>query len=486
MRPKSVTVASTLITFSLLLVGYGAFLVFSGRQAEFMLSVIESPLVFVPHMFWPMLWEGGVTGLAVSLLILIGHVILATLFTMVIGIFMGRRLFPMPDITPKEPKPTPERLGIRGKGMKVTVKSPDTVDPVTGGARKGYSLGFLYDDTQMRVDRSNVKSNRPPKNAVEELEFALLAILHRHQDWTCDPAGNHSTVGLYEHSLGVASRMRENTSHHLCTVIGLAHDIGKLLAYQRKGEQQWKSISKIHDKLSGELVRHLAEFWALDPADQRTVSRVLSYSHSDDLPANSSAEVRELITALKIADGLSTADDRATSQKALETESVQQTILDALVPILGRLNINNYEGKRLADGWTIEGVDYVAVLESRLRELIAQRLPHRTAQLLQANVPIESNRNHPMITALADAFRTLELLKTKVPNGEADPISDFSGLFDMKVGKIPFRDVFLLKKDQLVENHGADIRRWGSAGFRLRVIPSYRSGESANSSQPTQ
>ena len=191
-----------------------------------------------------------------------------------------------------------------------------------------------------------------------------------------------------------------------------------------------------------------------------------------------STEARELIQTLKVADGLTTSDDRQTSETALTNANVMETVRRVIDGLLPEININNYMGREHAEGWTIEGVEYVAILESKLRENIAGQLPHSIAQVLQAYVNVDSTSHHPMTRAIVSTFEDMELLTNAVGSGESR-IEAHEGLFDIKVGRQKFVDVLLLDKEKLAADRRINLKRWGSAGYNLRVRKSRRAKEAS-------
>ena len=471
MKSTSVAILSTLITYAIVLGGYAFWLISSYNSSEYMLDATNS-MLYIPNSLWPLIIEGGPKGLVVTMLLVTAHTLVYTSFTIIAGTLAGLFLFPARQRKPKKPKPTIDRLRHDDSDYPITVIAPTSIDPVTRDVRPGGKMHALFDDTQIRLKRANIQSRRPPKTSIEHLELALLQTLYAHREWTSDPAGHHSDVGIYEHSLGVVRRLRESCNHPLARVVGLAHDIGKLLAYEKK-DGQWIHRSKNHDRLSGEILRHMPEFQQLQENDRRTLSRVLSYAHSRKLPRTLSKEARELIQALKVADGLTTSDDRKTSETALNNESVMNTVKRVVEGLIPELNINNYAGREHTDGWTIEGVEFVAVLESKLREAIAGHLPHNIAQSLQAFVTVDSTSYHPMTKAIVTSIEELGLLIHEVGTGE-NAIQAHEGLFDIKAGRQKFVDVILLDKDKLSTDKRVNINRWGSAGYRLRIRESRR------------
>lgn len=471
MKTTSITAISILITYGMAIGLYAFWLTSSFQSSEYMLQVTKS-LFLIPEALWPVIIEGGVKGLVVTILLATAHTLVYTTATLFVGMIAGRFLFPARIKQPEKAPLSSDRLRHDDSQYRITVMAPSSVDPVTKQKRSGGKLDAIFDDTQIRLRRAEIKPKRPPETAIEKLELALLQTLYAHKDWTSDPAGHHSQVGIYEHSLGVMKRMKQSSEHPLAKAVGLAHDIGKLLAYEKK-DGKWVSKSKMHDRLSGEIVRHLPEFWELPENDRRTLSRVLSFAHTKRLPRTLSGEARDLIQALKVADGLTTSDDRKTSETALKNSDIMATVRQVTEGLLPDLNINNYAGREHNDGWTIEGVEYVAVLESKLREQIAGHLPHNIAQALQAFVNVDSTSHHPMTRAIVSSIRELDLMMSRIGSGES-AIEAHEGLFDIKVGRQKFVDVILLDKDKLALMKGVDLKRWGSAGYNLRIRQSRR------------
>lgn len=476
MKSNSVTIMSVLITYAIIIGGYAFWLTSTYQSSSYMLEATNG-MAYVPEVLWPTIIEGGYKALLTTILLVTMHTLFYTGLTLIAGIVIGHFAFPVRTRAKSRPKQTVDRLRHDDSEYRITVVAPDSIDPVTHQPREGKALDTLFDDTQIRLRRSEIKSKRAPETPIEELELALLQTLYAHKDYPADPAGHHSQVGMYDHSIRVMQRMKESSDHPLAKAVGLGHDIGKLLAYKKTAEG-WQITSKRHDRMSGEIVRHLPEFQRLKEDDRRTLSRVLSYAHAKKLPRTLSTEARELIQTLKVADGLTTSDDRQTSETALTNANVMETVRRVIDGLLPEININNYMGREHAEGWTIEGVEYVAILESKLRENIAGQLPHSIAQVLQAYVNVDSTSHHPMTRAIVSTFEDMELLTNAVGSGDSR-IEAHEGLFDIKVGRQKFVDVLLLDKEKLAADRRINLKRWGSAGYNLRVRKSRRAKEAS-------
>lgn len=475
MKTSSVTILSVLITYAIIIGGYAFWLTSTHQSSSYMLEAINGA-VYVPEALWPTIIEGGYKALLTTILLVTIHTLVYTGATILAGIIIGKFTFPVRTKAISRPKPTIDRLRHDDNEYPITVTTPDSIDPVTRQPRKGRPLDTLFDDTQICIKRSSIKPKREPETPIERLELALLQTLYAHKDYPADPAGHHSNVGMYDHSIRVMQRMKEASDHPLAKVIGLGHDIGKLLAY-KKTSDGWKITNKRHDRMSGEVVRHLPEFQSLAENDRRTLSRVLSYAHSKRLPRTLSGEARELIQTLKVADGLTTSDDRQTSETALTNANVMETVRRVIDGLLPEINVNNYAGREHSEGWTIEGVEYVAILESKLRENIAGQLPHSIAQSLQAYVKVDKTSHHPMTRAIVSTFDDMGLLINTIGSGDSK-IEAHEGLFDIKVGRMKFVDVLLLDKEKLTADRRIDLKRWGSAGFNIRVRENRRTQQS--------
>ena len=82
-----------------------------------------------------------------------------------------------------------------------------------------------------------------------------------------------------------------------------------------------------------------------------------------------------------------------------------------------------------------------------------------------------------MTKALVRAMSDLGLLMDAIGTGDSE-VASYQGLFDIKVGRQKFVDVLLLDKEKFVEGYKVDLRRWASAGYRLRIIRSRRAKRS--------
>lgn len=474
-RNPSIVATSAFISVLIFNAIYLVYIHFTQTDLEIQYRAIESYYRYLPSSLMQKIIDGGIKG---TMTVLFVDAIRSLLIAVVaffsaklVAYLIARQTRPSVSEAPVEEAPKSGELSIDRSRMPIVFIKPG-YNYYHEGRRIEVKSEKIYDvfpTVDMRLDRAEVTLNREPRNAIEKLEIAALQILLKHRNWTCDPAGHHSDKGLYEHSLHVASMMQKSTNHRLAKVAGLFHDIGKLLAYKNEGTEEqpkWKKIYSIHDRLSAEIVRHLPEFWALDQHDQDCLNHALSFCHSkDDIPNNVSSDAADLIKHLRIADGYGIQADKQHSVDIASTSDAQTSIKLAIERLIANLNINDFKNKGRADGWTLSSVDYVAVPESNIRTQLGEYLSHDMAYKLQADVPIEHNRKHPLTQGIVMALRDMDLLLEEVSSLKAS-----NGFFNIKVGRRTFKDVVLLDREKLEVEHSELVTLWGDATYSCRIV----------------
>lgn len=474
-RSNSLVISSAFISVLVINLVYLVYVHITQSDLELQYRALDAYYSYLPKSVSQKIIDGGVIGTITVIVVevLKSGAIAVTLFSVAKLISFLTFSLRRPTVNTVRPSDVPESslLSIDRSRMPIMFIKPG-YNYYLEGQRievKPEKVYGLLEETDMRIDRAEVKLSRPPQNAIEKLEIAAHQILLKHKNWTCDPGGHHSDKGLYEHSLHVASVMQKSSSHRLAKVIGLFHDIGKLLAYRNEGTEdapKWKKVYSIHDRLSAEIVRHLPEFWELEPHDRDVINHVLTYCHSkSEIPTNVSSDAVDLIKKLRIADGYGIQADKQRGIEVAKTEDAQTHIKLAIERLLGNLNINDFKNLGRADGWTLSSVDYVAVLESNIRSKMSEYLSHDMAYKLQADVPIEHNRNHPLTEGIVLAIRDMGLLLEEVASLKAK-----NGFFNIKVGRRTFKDVILLDREKLEVEHSDLVSLWGDSTYNCRIV----------------
>lgn len=359
--------------------------------------------------------------------------------------------------------PNTSFLGIQSNEIKAVLV------PMEGGPE----FQNVYPAGSLCLARAALKPSREPREPLEFFELALMSVLVAHKHWTSDPDGHHADVGLLDHSVAVSKRMVEMVpTDRLARTLGLAHDLGKILAYGQKtredGSKYWYKKTAIQDRLSALVVRTLPEFKQLEEDDRNTVNVVLTYTHSPSkLPRkNTTPRARTLLEKLREADGLISSQDREAAMTNAGREGVLQEIVRVLPDAIAALNINqSLHPDADADGWTLLAIDYVAVQSDCLREGLRGLVSDQTAMSISLTAENLRTPIHPATLAVGEALERMNVLLTEFNGVRPD-----SALFSIKSGKMQFQRIFLLKRDRLGQLLGEErLDRWGDCKYTLSV-----------------
>lgn len=459
-------VKPALILSALISLCYTAYLHMAGLDLEFQADALAGMYNVLPTAARDAVVNGGVVGTLVA----IAAVIVRSVLLAIVGLVVGRWV--LGQWMARKAAPTPVELvqqSLREKEL-LTVPLDDYEIVIITPKTKKYGPAQVhrnvFPEVYMRLDRAPLVLKTPPKDPIGNLQLAAHQILKKHADWSCDPAGHHADVGLYEHSIVVAKKMRELSTHRLAYTIGLLHDIGKLIAYTPSSDAPggWDIRSTRHDKLTADVVRKLPEYQALPEPDQRVINEVLSYCHSrHELPEGTSEEVTDLIQRLAVADGFGIEQDKKRAVGKASNAEIINEVANALWQVIPALNINAFkEGN--ADGWTMEVADYVAVLESSIRRELANYLTPQRAHELQIRIDKAKIHDHPATRVIINALRQMGVL---IEDHDGKPA--FEGLYDAKVGSRVFVGVALLRKDQLEAVNQKMVNKWGDCNYSLKI-----------------
>lgn len=337
----------------------------------------------------------------------------------------------------------------------------------------------LFPRYHMRLHRDrNVLIKRPLQTEIHHLEHALLRILHAHKDWTCDPHGHHTTQTLLPHSLAVAERLERTMNapglppEPLAYSVGLAHDLGKILAYvldrPERGDPQWRKRSARHTVLSAQIVRLLPEYARLKEHDRRTMNLVLTYMHYPERRPTNMGDLREarLIQGLRVIDGLETAADRKRTPSAADEAKLLPQLAPYIRTALHEMNINqSLAPDKIADGWTKSLYPYVIIQANSLRVLLKAKIPHTLAAALGFNARDKAGLEDPATKAIAKVLFQSDLLMDEFRKGERARL----GLYKVKVGTLLFQPCFILEAQPLRKMIPDAALRWGNAKYNVKV-----------------
>jgi len=486
-------VISILFLSALSCILYATYLTFNKHAyLEFHTHLLTAWYLVTPPWVMAHIEKGEITGAILGALLVSAHFLVIGVFATGVGFYVYSaystfRGSSHDDDEPLDGMDDTEYLTIKHNEARIVLVIPEETQD---GAITSTTLENVFPEVYMHLKREKLNLSRPPQNPIEKLEVALLEILCAHRAWPADPAGYHSKVNLYDHSLKVSDGLIKATKNHpLARAIGLAHDIGKIASYteerEESGEMKWNIVSKQHDKLSAHIVRMLPETHDLSSQQRNTINTVLAFCHTPDrLPKRKTTHSElQLIKALREADGISTANDQTAIEDVINDREIIQQVANAMKQIIPLLKINTVkeEGKGYADGWTSSVSEYIGVKEQILREKLIGYLPQKTAAALSLPVSL---KEHPATKVIIEALRLNKYLIDSYKNKfKARP------LYDLKVGIQAFYNIVLLDREVLETEFLDIVEAWGDCQYKLRVIhldDTTQKGDNQNETQEGQ
>lgn len=471
-------VRSALLPLVVLLVltilGYAWFLVQVGEELNYQAkALVPAWYMYKPFIVTRVIAEGGYIGTLAAVLSNVVHaLIFCSIAYSAAALLLGRAYKARNQSTSVEHSLQPEARELAAgvydcdiPGSSLMVVIPDSSDPATNQVISGVKDTSPFAQVYLRCDRKPVVTSRPPTTPIEKLQVAVLELLKAHRSVPADISHHHADASLADHSIAISNKLVEHMStkgwhEPLARLVGLAHDLDKLLAYQEKAPGVWikRKDATHHNHYSAYLVQQQPEFAELDEDDRYTLSIVLRYYHHPSMvPKNASDRIEHLISALRVVDGqVIQAEKAAGIVNAQAGSETQQTVISALEKFLAAADINGHRGGQNAAGWTKEAFEYVIIPMSGLIERVGEFLPPQLARQLQLNVD-SRNFNHPAVPVFRDALLEMRLLMTTVKAVETP-----TGMYDVRVGIKDWKACVLLDKDRIAEMLPVTVPKWGA------------------------
>lgn len=475
---------STLFTLFMLSIGWTIYLRYRALANDFQASVLGANWIFHPDWFMEIARIGGIATTLACALLLMTHIVGAVFLSGMLvygvvrlydGIADGRiTLRPRFPFITMNASPRAERRinsGVTPSGHDLVTVPPRDCRIVIETAERQIFTN-VFPEYYLRMQRRVPPVRRAPETAVERLELAIMGMLIAHPTWPADPVGHHATTTLLEHS----TRVRDDVAvrlpdEPLARVLGLSHDIGKLIAYHLKttpdGVSKWAKRTQQVDRLSAQVMRLTPEYWHLEPADRHTLNVVLTYAHSPEtMPRGSTTpRDRELLEAIRTADGANTRDEQQSAVHVADREDVVDKIRERLDDIFANLNINQaLDPKAHADGWAQPVNGILLVIASRFRENLKGLLDAESERALALRSNEVAGRRHPAPYAIHNALENESLL-IKTWKGFSPDLS----IYDAKIGRITFAGVFAIDLKAMRERLPDVVENWGRCEYAIRI-----------------
>lgn len=440
------SVVSITIILLVMHLAYAGWLHFTDKHLAYQLEAIRAIGRLTPDWVVSALRGGGYSSTLIAGLLLVSQNVVH-LVVGVLGGFLAARAYRNWKSDHKAvPTKQPNIYGGESTSIYVTLPAMGSGQPIV--------------EHFLRLDRAKLTTNRPPSNPIEKLELTVQEILAAHRNWPADPAGHHANVPLYEHSIEVANKMREKVSDPLARLIGLSHDIGKLIAYRpdKKKQDTWITVAKTHDQMSSNIVRLVPEFKALSTDDRETLRTVLKYYHNpNSAPARTSQRARMLIQKLRFADSLTTYENQQRPKSLTGDDHVVAAVTEAILEVLPTLNINRTRPDAHADGFTGVAFDYVAVLEYPIRLGLASHIKDdKIVRALALRSDRARGQVHPASEVIVKALEKTGLLITSY-----EGLTPTLARFTIVSGTQTYSDCYLLKRTAIEKLYPDVVAAWG-------------------------
>lgn len=319
----------------------------------------------------------------------------------------------------------------------------------------------------VRLDKSNLSLNKQdPLSPLDKVYLAGVSILHKHKDWPADIKSHHAGAKLYEHATKVAKNLHKISKQHPCApVIGIFHDIGKILAYQKKGSK-FVRATKLHDPLSVYIFQNIPEYKELNKADASLIEDVLMYSHKDYTPArrNKDEIFHMLCKNLKFADGSAVQGEISEASNRYSDSDRFETLTSVVWQAVINLNINDYQFTGRSDGFASEMHDVIFVPITNLIRRMNDFATEEMKQDLMLDVEYAKSKARDG----SPIFKTLEYLN--LLNTSYSDIESESGFYIFKSGRVQFKNAVLLNKKEIFDKNPELQKEWDESQYPLTLV----------------
>jgi hypothetical protein len=330
---------------------------------------------------------------------------------------------------------------------------PQSTTPKLSGvpivfAEKGKApRGTMYIDLKGTVG----ESFKMLTTAESQLAKELLQLLFAQPDHF---AGLGHGVGLLEHTLNVVGE-----AAHRCTsefrmplLAALAHDVGKLITFQRDKDGEWVRRG-LHTRESARILATLPGFQQLPEVHQRALMLAVKYDHAPNQIPELRGEREATQLAMRVISALAHADRTATAaekDRNLEKLKPEDLLWKDFVDFLREAPVVQ-RGKKGAANQVNNPPDspYLYVYEAPWRDAAVRRLPPEVAAALDLTRR-DAGKMAKYTRILAARLRKEGLL---VEQFEGKHVTETNPLWDIQSGTgekaVVLRGIVVLHADAL-------------------------------------
>jgi hypothetical protein len=346
----------------------------------------------------------------------------------------------------------------------------------------------------VRVDRQPMQSTTSniKKDPLTELYKAGIEMLSKHGNWPAAVSQHHAGALLLDHSIQASKNMYTHSDGHKCSlVIGLYHDIGKLLTYQPikqtkkrksflerlahriitmfKDEQEevmFNRLSKKHTSFSVYILKNTPEFKSLSKKDAQLIEDVILYGQAKSQPERlkKHKEFNLLARCLSYSDGTAVRNEIIEAQDRVANGDMFSDLIKVIWETINSININDFKGLGISAGFTNKNHDVVMIPFSNF---ITEMREHATIEM-STSLMLEIENTTYINKELSAVLKALDHLE--VLRDEYHGIKSETGLFIFRSGRIPFINSILLDKKAILSKNAKLEFEWAESKYPLSVI----------------
>jgi len=251
--------------------------------------------------------------------------------------------------------------------------------------------------------------------------------------------GDGHGVSLLEHTGGVIDRCWTPNCDPLIPLAASAHDVGKILAWEKhKDSGEWKRVG-LHDNYGKLIVSALDSFDFLTREDKELLLIAIGYSHKENkrpiFKGEKERRIEHIFSVINKNDRLQTKHEKA---KVLENNVAPEMVTKAFLEALNNSTFNTPTTERGLEAICFRKGNTVYLLEPGFRDVFLKYLPVDVAAAYGGNYRRVGNMSPPSV-ALINHMKEIGWL-VEDENG----MHSECGLWSVTIGKKLFNGVLAL------------------------------------------
>ena len=334
------------------------------------------------------------------------------------------------------------------------------------------ALDYDADNRELRGPYSLPDPTKLPPST-SPIERELFALYHHFRAIPADVAGFHGRT-LFEHSVAAwDSAVKRHGAGSMQAMLALAHDAGKLLAYEQTITGQWQRCHS-HEILAMQVVRGLNAYLTWEPTARSKFLSLLTALVTGEIPVEFGESERAMLRELRSIDASVThREAQAYGNNATVSESEQTPVLDAATVV--QLVVNNtlalLDGINVNQSLDVSGAveaifiaqDEILYLpESTLRKRLAALLPTEISQELKLLTPNTKGRMHVASKLLGDVAQQLFDCVNVVGDKQAR-----DGRFRVVWARLAWDSTFAIRTTHFPDKFA---KTWGNFNYEIDIF----------------